>query len=567
MTGRGRILFCTLYFYSHVSTTRTTYVSPCFWFLYSSFHLLSLVEIQSCCVARSCCTTALIFLKFCSRFVSSPHFFIIWEISRRRSMNRSGSSLSDEPLTQSIDVLRVGNEEQDERGKRRRESTPTCCATSSPKCITVCVVGNLPIDVLQNVMMFLPIRDIVCCCTLVSRSMRKHCESKCLWRQLTARCYPTLCEALEGYCRRVGHRPAHHLDPLAFNLHDCTTGSQECVLDRTIVSCLLDEGALRRHPGSVVHCVRWADAYHNLPYMTRIAVCDQRNNRIKIMRLDGTVLRLIGATAMHSPSESDFFHRPTGSTNSADDSICELSAPSGIARLTDGLLAVTEFQSHNVAIVDPDTGKLVERFSVGFAPRGIAQLPDGNLAVCLFGASHIAIYTRSGDLVKRVPVRLGGPSGITTLPDGLIAVSECYANRVAVLNPYGTTLDSIVIDVWESTGAGEGDEDLQEPRGLAYVPHEDAIAVCDSQNNRLKIVRRADGSLLRTISGPFDCLASVAVLPDGHHIVVSDCDKHRLVIMRWRDGKILSELGTGEPTTDIADFCFPRCIVILPGLV
>eukprot|EP00331_Platyophrya_macrostoma_P012180 CAMPEP_0176418016 /NCGR_PEP_ID=MMETSP0127-20121128/7217_1 /TAXON_ID=938130 /ORGANISM="Platyophrya macrostoma, Strain WH" /LENGTH=435 /DNA_ID=CAMNT_0017798255 /DNA_START=10 /DNA_END=1314 /DNA_ORIENTATION=+ len=427
---------------------------------------------------------------------------------------------------------------------------------------------------------------------------------KTLWKGLTGRCFPVLCALIEDYCccawqhafqaaergnsssseaveRRCCFGGVESVDVVIRRV--CTRGPDEVSLrlHPHIVSYLFDLQVLRSisiwaltTPG-LLYSIRWRDAYHNLIYLTRIAVCDQRNNRIKIMRLDGFIERIIGCVepvggAASSEGSEDSFG-DVGGDGDGDDLFDEPEdegtvrnipvspSPSGLALLPSGMLAVSEFRGNSVAIVDPRSGEFIRRFPVGVFPRGICVTSDGHIAVCLFGSVHVAIFTEEGDLVRRVLLRLAGPSGIASLPDGQLVVSECNANRVVMLDPCGCAVETIVKHVWGSGAYSPTLHDFSEPRGVTYIPQ---VGV-DSGNSRIKVME-LDGTVHRCIPGDYDCMSSIAMLHDGHHAVVSDCDNHRLVVIKWSDGSVLTQLGTGEASRGTDDFCHPRCMVVLP---
>lgn len=452
----------------------------------------------------------------------------------------------------------------------------------------------LSVETVHHVLLFLQTKDILLTMSRVNQQWYLLCRGRLLWRLLTHRCFPVMCAALEDYCcvalRRCAQQQTHStpagctrpcgtlplLSPpapqsgaggAALPFDELSLRPDEvvgccylpnCLLDRAAVACCMRGPQALLTRCSLVKAIRWEDAYHNLPYLTRVLVCDQRNNRVKRMRLDGAVLAILD-----------------------EDSGVEIATPSGICLLPDGTAAITEFGLSTVAIISVQDihPRVLRRFEVGYLPRGIACLPDGNIIVCLFGGSLVKVFSpTSTDCLYTIPVRFRGPSGVAVLPDNLVAITECNGNRVVVIRLVAqenvSNLAGMVqpycampVAVHGSGHYDNSEDSFAEPRGATYLPREGALAVCDSGNERIKVMDPISGRVLRIIYGDFDCVASLAVLPDGHHAVVSDCDHHRLLVIRLRDGRVTLQLGSGDAGHEPNNFICPRCIAVLPTLV
>ncbi|CUE68804.1 Hypothetical protein, putative [Bodo saltans] len=420
--------------------------------------------------------------------------------------------------------------------KQRQQSEEVVVACGGSPCSTTCTLTRLPLDAFHNVLMFLFTKDIIRSISQINRHFYHFCRSRVLWRMLTLRCFPTLGRCLEDYATLVLRRKAalptpavtsspqspqqacgESVTPAAApmllppprNLRDVngddlglrtdeicgTCYIANCVMDRLVVHNL---PSICTAPGpyqlasnggklatvtqcALVKAIRWEDAYHNLPYLTRLLVCDQRNNRIKRLRMDGTVLNTYD-----------------------ENNNVEIATPSGITLLNDGNVAITEFGLSTVAILDLNsfTPKVIRRFEVGYLPRGMATLPDGNILVCMFGESLLKIFSPStGECVFTVPMRFSGPSGVAVLDEGRVAVSECNGNRVAIIRlvPNDGTQVAIsqaaqrnglggpyIVEPVALHGSGDYNDDednFAEPRGVTFLPRDfqgPALAVCDN---------------------------------------------------------------------------------------
>ena len=404
-----------------------------------------------------------------------------------------------------------GGQCENEAGASPKRASPTLC--------------RLSLDLIVHILSFLPAETIGAPCCLVSTRMNLLCSSKELWKQMCERDLPSLTKRLTKYIENLRCRAARHRDP-STSMVRLEGLVQSGILNANII----DWAVPVLTNASILSSVWWKQAYRSLPILTPIAIADQRNNRIKITRCDGTVLHAF----------------------SCDD----MQAPSGIVLLRDNRLAVTEFLNSRVLILN-STGAAEVCFPTGYMPRGIAQLPDGNLVVCQYGMGRVTVHSLTGEVVSHLSADFYGPSGVTVLEDGNIAITECNANRIRIFDPVENKPVRII-----GTGEdGSDDLDLAEPRGIATL-RGGLLAVCDGGSNRITITTQT-GRLIRHIDGNFRCPAGIAVLPDGDLIAVTDTDHHRICIIRWADGRIIRSFGTSLPGRGPNQFSFPRCIAVL----
>ncbi|MFH1752931.1 MAG: GNAT family N-acetyltransferase, partial [Candidatus Omnitrophota bacterium] len=128
-----------------------------------------------------------------------------------------------------------------------------------------------------------------------------------------------------------------------------------------------------------------------------------------------------------------------------------LSEPTGIALLSDGNLAVSNFIDNTISIIDPDNGKEVRKLRNEDlsdshdslrSPTSIVVLPDDRLAVCnQHGWSISIINPTSGKEESKLDMQVlqslgfmpSNPTGIALLPDGNMAVTGNLYNSMGVI--------------------------------------------------------------------------------------------------------------------------------------
>ncbi len=107
------------------------------------------------------------------------------------------------------------------------------------------------------------------------------------------------------------------------------------------------------------------------------------------------------------------------------------------------------------------------------------------------------------------------------------------------------------------------------PRGLALTPDEDFLLVADRGNRRVAVLRSADGTWLRQLTGPPGTLQypiGVVVVPSTGEVLVSDVRHHRVIRFRSiDDDSVVGTLGTGRGN-DLTDFHDPFGLAVLDGV-
>jgi DNA-binding beta-propeller fold protein YncE len=121
-----------------------------------------------------------------------------------------------------------------------------------------------------------------------------------------------------------------------------------------------------------------------------LVVCDQDNNRLKLITTDGVFIRHIG-DAPNGGSGRDAFSRPRG-----------------VVALDGGVLCVTDIGNHRVKVVSAKTGAYIREFNASSVSCMAALLPRAEVWF---------------------------PLGIAVLPGGDIAVGDRDNHRITVLRP------------------------------------------------------------------------------------------------------------------------------------
>lgn len=209
------------------------------------------------------------------------------------------------------------------------------------------------------------------------------------------------------------------------------------------------------HPYSVI-----ADSHDHL------LVADSHNHRIKILSLEGEVLKSFGSQGI---IEGQF------------------NFPYCLALNRRGnLIVVSDSQNHRVQIVTP-SGRLVKSFG-GFGdevgrlknPLGVAVDLDDVIYVADSGNSRIQIFSREG--IPRgmiVSKELACPWGVVISPTGRIVVTDYNNHRVCVFNKDGSA-------ALQFGSRGDTDGLLNNPAGIT-VDDQGQYVVADRSNHRVQI--------------------------------------------------------------------------------
>ena len=164
--------------------------------------------------------------------------------------------------------------------------------------------------------------------------------------------------------------------------------------------------------------------------------------------------------------------------------------PAGILLSPDGRLFVSDEGTHEIVVLDPESGDEVRRFGERGSAPGQLDRPslmtwdaDGNILVAEGRNHRIQRLTPDGESLATYgefgdgPGQFNMPWGVATDAEGAIYVGDWRNDRVQKLSPDGEPL--LIVG---SSGSGEGQ--LNRPAGVAVDAHGD-IYVADRDNNRV----------------------------------------------------------------------------------
>lgn len=270
-----------------------------------------------------------------------------------------------------------------------------------------------------------------------------------------------------------------------------------------------------------------------------------------------------------------------------------IAGPAGLALDAAGVLYVAESDNSRVIAVS-SSGRLevlVDDFFCGRdacleEPAGLALDPAGRVVVADPAGNRVwrlnpatgAVEVLAGtgerasapDGAVAADAPLSAPYGVAVELDGTVYVSESGAASVRSIDASGRL--GTVAGTGEPGFSGDGgpaeEARLSVPRGLALGP--DGLYVADSGNDRVRLVRRADGTIatvagngVRGFSGDGGPATSaalnlpegVAVTPDGARLFIADTRNHRVREVSLATGRIETRAGTGATawTGDLLD--------------
>ena len=156
--------------------------------------------------------------------------------------------------------------------------------------------------------------------------------------------------------------------------------------------------------------------------------------------------------------------------------------PSGLGFSPDGRrLYVAENLADSLAVIDPSSGRVLQRLATGRYPYGVVVGPEGRVYVSAWGGSWIATFTpREGRLVAGPRISVGRhPSAMALNARGtrLFAARASY-DRIAVVD---TRRDSVIAEL--SDAAANGPPEGATPNGLAISRDDRTLCVAEADNN------------------------------------------------------------------------------------
>ena len=246
--------------------------------------------------------------------------------------------------------------------------------------------------------------------------------------------------------------------------------------------------------------------------LNEIIVTDTGNNRVQILRGDGSYVREFGNAKK------------------------ALIFPAGLALDRYGNIFVVDCNDHRVNKFNGQ-GKLLCKFGSRGSldhqlnnPHGVSVDSDGNIMVADSGNKQVKIFSSTGQFVDK----FGGEDLFVNPYDAVdndkhIFVLDRGDHSIKVFSKVGCKSNYL----YKIGGEGEGDGEFKEPWSLSFnnVGH---LMVCDSDNHRIQLFE-PDGKFLAKFGtkgkgkGEFKKPIKAAVLRDGK-IIVSDFHNHTIQV-------------------------------------
>jgi hypothetical protein len=238
-------------------------------------------------------------------------------------------------------------------------------------------------------------------------------------------------------------------------------------------------------------------------------------------------------------------------------------SPRDAAFAADGTAYITDDRRHELVRIDPD-GKatvLVDGSDTFAQPHGVVLDAAGRIVVAERGHSALMRFDRDGQRHDGFTGMVGGEIiraiDVATIADGLVVVEEKRILR------FRGGADDALSDAsrWSVLATGFG--------SLTAVSGVDAdrIAVTDSLDRKLKLVRLADGSVADAVGGDGTGLEEFRQ-PDGialrenGDVLVADTFNDRIKVFPGQAGK---DRLVAPHVLEAEGIERPGCIAVIPG--
>ncbi|HEX4367653.1 MAG TPA: YncE family protein [Rhodopila sp.] len=141
--------------------------------------------------------------------------------------------------------------------------------------------------------------------------------------------------------------------------------------------------------------------------------------------------------------------------------------PAGVLWLN-GKVLVADMGTDYIAVVDPETGKVLEHVVTGKGAHQLFLSPNGKILWVnnRAGGTTVSLDSTTLKLIRRYAIP-GGPDDLAFAPDGKIWITRRWAEKVAILDPVTGSYDTI--DVGRS------------PHGLFLNPNAPSPTVLSSR--------------------------------------------------------------------------------------
>jgi YVTN family beta-propeller protein len=180
-----------------------------------------------------------------------------------------------------------------------------------------------------------------------------------------------------------------------------------------------------------------------------------------------------------------------------------------VAAAPDGSLWVTDYMGSRVAVLAPQSGRLLWSIPTGIGPVHIAFTPDGHRAyVSNYLSSNVAVVdVRTRRVLRRVALGMW-PHGLAVTPDGRQIWVPC--GGAASLSVIATHTDRVT----HTYIAG------LMPHAVAFSPDGRTVYMTDAGRGDLVVLDRASGAVRARV--PIHTgSAMVAVSPDGRRVYLT----------------------------------------------
>jgi DNA-binding beta-propeller fold protein YncE len=161
--------------------------------------------------------------------------------------------------------------------------------------------------------------------------------------------------------------------------------------------------------------------------------------------------------------------------------------PGGLAPSADGrFLYVAENLADSLAVLDLNTGRIVQRFATERWPYGVVLAKNGTVYVSAWGGSTVSTFLpASGGLSAGPRIKVGRhPSALAINADGSrLFVASASSDRIAVVDTKQRRVINEIIDTPPS-GPGEGST----PNALALSSDGTRLFVAEADNNAIAVI-------------------------------------------------------------------------------
>jgi YVTN family beta-propeller protein len=160
--------------------------------------------------------------------------------------------------------------------------------------------------------------------------------------------------------------------------------------------------------------------------------------------------------------------------------------PAGLAISPDDrFLYVAENLADSLAVIDLESGAVVQRVAAGRYPYGVVVAPDGRVCVSAWGGYEVrAFQPRDGRLEPSATIQVGRhPSALLLNSSGTrLFVASASTDRVAVVD---LTKAQVITQLFDTVPGGTGEGST--PNALALSPDRRRLLIAEADNNAVAV--------------------------------------------------------------------------------